>query len=550
MRLRRRCFFRLLLLMVMLGGCSRWLPEPLPRSTATITRGSIATPTATAFQPATAAPTPDVITLWLSPAIPDELRNRIKSELDGGSDRIQIVTKRETALVRFEPDADLPLSEWIYALVARFPSTQEGMTLGELGMRWHGGLRASGPMYLAPDTLPAIQTQLGEPDGSIVHAVPPDTLLTLSWISDSTLSIVPFERLEPRWKVLAVDGWSPLEAAQVPPDYPLKVAFGLSGDADLREEVAAALDVPGTNRDLDRMTVVLMTGVTALTRATAWQMERNGINYPAEQIRDWLLEPDLTHVSNEVSFTPYCPYPDPSQEGLHFCSDPTYIGLLEWIDVDLIELTGNHGNDFGKDAFRETLRLYDEEGWYTFGGGEDLVDSMQPVLLEHHGNKLAFIGCNVAGPNYAWAGNLTPGAAPCNDQIFDTVEELRDQGFLTIFTYQWAENTTVTPQQREGFRKAVDAGAVIVSGSQAHQPQGMEFYHEGFIHYGLGNLFFDQMQTLAMREEFLDRHVFYAGRHISTQLLTALLENYAQPRPMTAEEREAFLEEMFEASGW
>jgi hypothetical protein len=535
---------------MLLGGCSRWLPGPLAQPTSSVPAASVASPTATAFQPATPEPTPEVITLWISPAVPDELRGKIKSELEGASGRIQIVSEREAALVRFEPDAEMPLSEWIYALVARFPSTREGMTLGELGMRWHGGERESGPLYLAPDTLPAIQTKFGEPDGSTVHAVPPDTLLTLSWISDSTLSIVPFELLEPRWKVLAVDGWSPVEVSEPPPDYPLKISFGVSGEAELRAEVAAALVVPATNRDLERMTVVLMTGVTALTRATAWQMERNGINYPAEQIRDWLLEPDLTHVSNEVSFTPYCPYPDPSQEGLHFCSDPKYIGLLEWIDADLIELTGNHVNDYGKDAFRDTLRLYDQEGWYTFGGGENLADSIEPVLLEHHGNKLAFIGCNIAGPNYAWAGNLSPGAAPCNEQVFDTVGELRDQGFLTIFTYQWAENTTITSKQREGFRKAVDAGAVIVSGSQAHQPLGMEFYHDGFIHYGLGNLFFDQMQTLAMREEFLDRHVFYAGRHISTQLLTGMLENYAQPRPMTTDEREMFLEEMFQASGW
>ena len=108
----------------------------------------------------------------------------------------------------------------------------------------------------------------------------------------------------------------------------------------------------------------------------------------------------------------------------------------------------------------------------------------------------------------------------------------------------------ITAQQRAGFRRAIDAGAVVVSGSQAHQPMGMEFYHGGFIHYGLGNLFFDQMQTLATRQEFLDRHVFYDGRYLSTELLTAMLENYAQPRPMTEGERARFLQDMFQASGW
>ena len=70
------------------------------------------------------------------------------------------------------------------------------------------------------------------------------------------------------------------------------------------------------------------------------------------------------------------------------------------------------------------------------------------------------------------------------------------------------------------------------------------------IHYGLGNLFFDQMHTLSYRQEFLDLHVFYGGRHISTELLTALLEDYAQPQPMEDDERAAFLEQIFAASGW
>ena len=50
--------------------------------------------------------------------------------------------------------------------------------------------------------------------------------------------------------------------------------------------------------------------------------------------------------------------------------------------------------------------------------------------------------------------------------------------------------------------------------------------------------------------EIIQRHTFYDGRHLSTELLTALLEDYAQPRPMTPAEREVFLIELFEASGW
>jgi hypothetical protein len=54
----------------------------------------------------------------------------------------------------------------------------------------------------------------------------------------------------------------------------------------------------------------------------------------------------------------------------------------------------------------------------------------------------------------------------------------------------------------------------------------------------------------AQRWEFMDRHVIYDNRYISTELLTAMLEDYARPRPMTPDERAAFLTAYFGYSGW
>ena len=119
------------------------------------------------------------------------------------------------------------------------------------------------------------------------------------------------------------------------------------------------------------------------------------------------------------------------------------------------------------------------------------------------------------------------------------------------------------PWQVNDFRQVADDGAVIVSGSQAHVPLEMEFYKSAFIHYGLGNFFYDQMGNQppdptnpripiqpAQRWEFIDRHVIYDNRYISTELLTAMLEDYAMPRPMTPDERAAFLTAYFGYSGW
>ena len=150
-----------------------------------------------------------------------------------------------------------------------------------------------------------------------------------------------------------------------------------------------------------------------------------------------------------------------------------------------------------------------------------------------------------------------PGAAPCDfDYLTGEIRQLHDQGYLVITSFQYYETYDIKPfaAQIRDFRLVADAGATIVQGSQAHYPQTMEFYDGTFVHYGLGNLFFDQMgddsAEFPTRREFMDRHVFYDGRYISTELLTTLLEDYSRPRPMTPQERATFLTEYFAASGW
>ncbi len=138
------------------------------------------------------------------------------------------------------------------------------------------------------------------------------------------------------------------------------------------------------------------------------------------------------------------------------------------------------------------------------------------------------------------------------DWLQTEIRRLRVEGYLPLVTYQHHEVYVygISPALQPDFRAAAEAGAVIVSGSQAHQPHAMEFYQGAFLHYGLGNLFFDQYnEGYPMRQAFIDRHVFYQNRHISTELLTVMLIDFARPRPMTDKERQELLEVIFEVSG-
>ncbi len=528
-------------LALILQGCATSSPAATTPPPPTVT-----TPTPTAFRPAT--PTPSILHVWISPAVPEPMRREVEALAARRPERLVLVPEPQQADARLEPKGAANLATWIYAAAAPFPTVQDDIAFEQLQAAWRQGL-----VWAASDTAAAMETLLGPAETSSTIA-PVEELLDRAWAGASLLAIVPFEALEPRWKVLTIGGASPLRREFDAERYPLRLEFGLSGEPWAVDALQQSLgELPSSNRDPDRLTVLVMTGVTALTRATAAVMEMEGVTYPAALIGDWLRQADLTHVSNEVSFTPQCPVPTMASRGLRFCSHPAHIRLLEEIGVDIVELTGNHVLDWGTEPFLYSLDLYRERGWWTFGGGQDLEHAWRPALIEHNGQRLAFLGCNIAGPETAWATETRPGAAPCDfERLSAEIARLQAEGFLPIVTFQWWESRSMTPlpPQRAAFRAAAEAGAVIVSGSQAHRPMSFEFHHGAFIHYGLGNLFFDQMDALETRQVLIDRHVFYDGRHIGTEVFTALIENYAQPRPLTPEERAALLSSLFRASGW
>jgi poly-gamma-glutamate synthesis protein (capsule biosynthesis protein) len=228
---------------------------------------------------------------------------------------------------------------------------------------------------------------------------------------------------------------------------------------------------------------------------------------------------------------------------------------MEYVGTDVVELTGDHFGDYGPEAMYYTLELYNFREWPYYGGGESSQDAQEPVLFEHNGNKIAFLGCNAKGGGYATAGPSRPGAVACDFNLMvDQIKELRGSGYLPIATFQHFEYYTYYPQpdQIRDATRLAQAGAVIVSGSQAHQPQGIEIKPDTFIHHGLGNLFFDQIYEIPPNTAtaFIDRHIFYDGKHISTELLTIKFVDFARSRPMTTSERESLLMTVFQASGW
>ncbi|RPJ21811.1 MAG: hypothetical protein EHM33_25135, partial [Chloroflexi bacterium] len=155
-----------------------------------------------------AVSTPSPVDAHISDAVPSSLRKQVKGlnvRLDISTSSTQEAQSNET---RFQ---------WVYALVAPFPTVDDGVTFDELIIAWTEGTAPApfngNPLLMEESTLAALTALLDEPAPGAVRVVSADRLLDEAWSESRSMSswaIIPFESLEPKWKVLTIDGQSPI----------------------------------------------------------------------------------------------------------------------------------------------------------------------------------------------------------------------------------------------------------------------------------------------------------------------------------------------------
>ncbi len=519
-------------------GCTSELPA---RSTEEIVypkRTETKQATNTPFLPSTNTPTPE---RKIKVFLPSYFENT--SAILSASEKIEITRDIGLSDCQFvNINFSIAAGKIIFVLVAPFKTIRDGFTVDEFTQLFSHESQNNdslGQLVIGAESAPFFK----------------DGIKTISESSYSLnkfqYAIFPFEKTKPAYKVMTIDGISPFDQDFNPASYYLTVPIGFNcSNPEFEKVIRPLVSEKFTNRDPDKFTSVLVTGTTALTRAIGAKMETYGMQYPGEKIKMWFDSANISHISNEVSFNVNCPPADPYQKDLRFCSRPEYVDLITYLGVDVVELSGNHLIDRGVEALDNTFQILDQLGIPYYAAGVDKISASKAVRFEQNGNKISFLGCNSAGPDFVFLTDSHSGVLPCDiEQMKELVQIERDAGYLPIVTFQYGESFQfdAQPNQRRDFQAMIDAGAVIVSGSQAHLPMSMEIYKGEFVHFGLGNLFFDQMDipVVGTRREFLDRHIFYNGHYLGVQLYTAMLEDYSQPRPMTNTERESLLSDAF-----
>ncbi len=405
-----------------------------------------------------------------------------------------------------------------------------------------------------------------------IQLIKKDTLLNTLKPSETVPAFVKLSELNPQFKLLSLDnayfldnfknGGVKYYIVLKPTKAPKVISASASAEDGLTSLVASIFKAQGfTSNELptkDNILSIKMTGVTAITRSLAIKIEQAGrYDYPALKIAKFLKDADLTHTSNEVSFVPGCV----PATGTRFCSKPEYAEALKAIGLDIIELTGNHNNDYGDKWNTWSIKnVYKANKWDYFGGGLNAQDAAKILYKDIKGTKVAFIGYNyydtmlgthaIAGPTWAGANSFSFA------KLKNNIAEAKKNADAVIVDFQFQEcyaypNGDIiypicyrplnSPDQRKVFRTAIDYGADIVIGTQAHQPQTYEVYKNKPIFYGLGNLFFDQTPWIGTRQGLILTHYFYKGKHLQTRITTTIYNNAMQTYVTHGKDRELLL---------
>lgn len=490
------------------------------------------------------------VKVFVSGDLPIAFKNSVQL-----GDGAEFVDQIEMADVSFIISDEAKIGTWTYALALPFNNLNDETSFAEFYSYWQTSESIGlfyRPILMTEDTALTMMAWLGLPAAGSIQIVDETEILDSAWNTVDQVALIPLDSVSPKWKILYIDGIQPLHNDYDENLYPLVMPISMKFN-DVEKEIPQDLIVfDAVNFDRSKMTNVMLTGVTALVRATAFTMEQQGVLHPGEEIGEFMRSMDVTHISNEVPFAEGCPYPDPIQQGLVFCSDVKYYALLEDVGMDVMELTGDHFNDWGSEAMMYTLEVYNEHGIPYYGGGENLEDGMKPYTFEDHGNQIAFIGCN--GKGLDTATETYPGAVGCDyDYLNEEIARLKSEGYVVIYTSQHNEIYQFEPSYElmRDFRFVQEAGADIVSGSQAHVPHGVELFDDSIITYGLGNLFFDQFTTYEWGgEAVLAVHTIYDNQYVHTELVPIVFVDYAKPVFATENEGRVLLENMFNASYW
>ncbi len=218
----------------------------------------------------------------------------------------------------------------------------------------------------------------------------------------------------------------------------------------------------------------------------------NGARYPWRSVAPVLRAADLAVANLEGAVsTRGAPWPGKQ----YTFRGPPYAlrAAALFAGVDVVSLANNHSLDYGRTAFRDTIRHAKRFGLAPVGGGADLTRARQPARLARGNLRVAFLGFSDVRPLGFDAGTDRPGATPAfPEYIRADVRRARRRADVVVAYFHWGVERATTPsaRQRSLAQVALDAGAHVVLGAHPHVLQPIERTRRRLVAWSLGNFVF------------------------------------------------------------
>ena len=255
-------------------------------------------------------------------------------------------------------------------------------------------------------------------------------------------------------------------------------------------------DVPNSpsvsEQDKEPITL-LFVGDIMLDRGVRNALNREGVNYAFEGVRDLLTSADLTVGNLEGTFTDKPSVSVVDNKILRFTFDLSLATMLEDFGFDGFSLANNHALDFGEFGFEETQATLSQHGLFYFGSANnDKSNISKRVTVKE--SEFCFVGYHqlFTASTLSVVTEITNLDATCD--------------YTVVFAHWGEEYKDIeNDAQRNIGRVFIDAGADLVIGAHPHVVQPVEIYKDKAIFYSLGNFLFDQDFSLATRQSLAVR---------------------------------------------
>lgn len=208
-------------------------------------------------------------------------------------------------------------------------------------------------------------------------------------------------------------------------------------------------------------------------------------------------------------------------------SRPELAKVMKEAGFDVISFASNHALDYGRTAFKETLKNIREAGLYLTGAGENETIAREYPIIDVDGTKVAVLGFGSILPQGFWAEEARPGVnpargitayvavehdqagTPCRTYTFPhpgdlkklthDIKEAKTKADIVVVSFHWGihfKEAIIAEYERYYAHFAIDAGADLILGHHQHILKPIEIYNGKAIFYGLSNFAMEEVTNM------------------------------------------------------